>query len=185
MPSAAASRGVRIRTGCPSQKICPWSGAKIPAMVLIVTDLPAPLSPISAVTWPAGSSRSMSWSACTGPKFFETPSRRRRGSAPFSVVVIASLLEGLRRAGRAPPRNGRGPSQGPVYWIPASLHALATFGVQRAEAVIVPSLTTVSAMFSLVTQKGFVYTDLMSAFSVVSLVVSLTSEDGGVLPALR
>src|SRR5262245_28610336 len=92
MPSAAASRGVRIRTGFPCQKICPWSGAKIPAMVLIVTDLPAPLSPISAVTWPAGSSRSTSESACTGPKFFETPLRRRRGSAPFPVVVIASLL---------------------------------------------------------------------------------------------
>ena len=51
--------------------------------------------------------------------------------------------------------------------------------------MIVPSLTTVSSMFSLVTQKGFVYTDLMSAFSVVSFVVSLTSADGGVLPALR
>ena len=50
---------------------------------------------------------------------------------------------------------------------------------------MVPSLTTVSFMFSFVTQKGFVYTDLMSAFSVVSFVVSFTSEDGGVLPALR
>ena len=92
MPSEAASRGVRIRTGFPSQKICPCSGPWIPAIVLIVTDLPAPLSPISAVTWPAGISKSMFESACTGPKFFETPLRRRRGSAPFSVVVIASLL---------------------------------------------------------------------------------------------
>jgi hypothetical protein len=47
---------------------------------------------MSAVTFPAGSSKSMSESACTGPKFFDTPLRRRRGSAPFSVVVVASSL---------------------------------------------------------------------------------------------
>ena len=48
-----------------------------------------------------------------------------------------------------------------------------------------PSLTTVSVMFAVVTQMGVVYTDLMSAFSVVSFVVPFTSEDGGVLPARR
>src|SRR5262245_54837296 len=125
MPSAAASRGVRIRTGFPSQKICPWSGAKIPAMVLIVTDLPAPLSPISAVTWPAGSSRSTSWSACTGPKFFETPLRRRRGSAPFSVVVIASLHEGRTEGGPGPRRERAGPKPRPGLLDPCRLARLS------------------------------------------------------------
>ena len=35
MPSSAASRGVRIRTGGPSHRISPWSGAWMPAMHLI------------------------------------------------------------------------------------------------------------------------------------------------------
>src|SRR5665213_1629355 len=44
-------------------------------------DLPAPLSPIRAVPCPAGTSRSQSCSACTGPKFFDIPRRLNRGVA--------------------------------------------------------------------------------------------------------
>src|SRR5438105_471665 len=55
----------------------------MPAMVLISVLLPAPLSPTSAVTWPAGTSRSMSVSARTGPKFLPMPARRSSGVAPF------------------------------------------------------------------------------------------------------
>jgi hypothetical protein len=40
------------------------------------------LSPTSAVTCPAGTTRSTPTSAWTGPKFFETPRRRRSGSSP-------------------------------------------------------------------------------------------------------
>src|SRR5206468_1390336 len=123
-------------------------------MVLIVTDLPAPLSPISAVTWPAGMSRSMSESACTGPKFFETPSRRRRGSAPLPLLVIESLLPVTNGAG--PAHRGRGPAPARPYWIPASLHALANLPAQSAEGLSQPSLMIVSFMFSVVTQLGFV-----------------------------
>ena len=50
MPSAAAALGERMCTGPPFHRISPPSGAWIPAMVLMSTDLPAPLSPTSAVT---------------------------------------------------------------------------------------------------------------------------------------
>ena len=55
-------------------------------MLLIETDLPAPLSPTSAVTSPAGTSRSTSDSACTGPKFLETCSSRSSGWVSVSVL---------------------------------------------------------------------------------------------------
>jgi hypothetical protein len=45
----------------------------MPETHLINVDFPAPLSPSSAVTSPAGTSRSQSWRACTGPKFFDIP----------------------------------------------------------------------------------------------------------------
>src|SRR5664280_2994497 len=57
----------------------------MPEIVLIMTDLPAPLSPANAVTWPAGISRSTSVSAFTGPKCLLTARRRRSGtSSPAS-----------------------------------------------------------------------------------------------------
>src|SRR6476469_2744150 len=59
-------------------------------MVLMSTDLPAPLSPARAVTWPAGTSRSTSTRARTGPKLLLTPRRRRSGtsaSTPSGSVV--------------------------------------------------------------------------------------------------
>src|SRR5436309_578066 len=43
------------------------------AMLLIRVDLPAPLSPTSAITSPARTSKSTSVSACTTPNDFETP----------------------------------------------------------------------------------------------------------------
>ena len=47
---AAAALGERMCTGPPFHRISPPSGPWIPAMVLMSTDLPAPLSPTSAVT---------------------------------------------------------------------------------------------------------------------------------------
>jgi hypothetical protein len=44
------------------------------------TDLPAPLSPTSAVTCPAGTSRSTLTSACTAPKFLSMPRNWSKGS---------------------------------------------------------------------------------------------------------
>ena len=48
-----------------------------------------------------------------------------------------------------------------------------------------PSLTTVSAMLSVVTQIGLAKTDAMSAPVLESFVVEFASDVGGVTPALR
>ena len=75
-----ASLGPCRWTGWPFQTIWPALGSQIPEMVLIRVDLPAPLSPTSAVTCPAGMSKLMSDSACTGPKLFPMPRRLSRGA---------------------------------------------------------------------------------------------------------
>src|SRR6185437_2377197 len=51
----------------------------MPAMHLISVDLPAPLSPTSAMTSPFLTSKSTSESACTEPYDFETSRSWRRG----------------------------------------------------------------------------------------------------------
>src|SRR5690554_1182778 len=50
-------------------------------MILTVTDLPAPLSPTRAVTWPDGSVRFTPRRARTAPNSLRTSSRRSSGSA--------------------------------------------------------------------------------------------------------
>src|SRR5919206_3078640 len=45
----------------------------MPATHLISVDLPAPLSPTSAMTSPSRTAKSTSCNACTDPKCFETP----------------------------------------------------------------------------------------------------------------
>ena len=54
-----------------------WSG----------TDLPAPLSPHSAVTWPAGRSRSTSYSAWTAPKCLPMPRSLSSGSSAAAELA--------------------------------------------------------------------------------------------------
>src|ERR671923_2332787 len=51
----------------------------MPATVLISVDLPAPLSPTSAITSPRRTSKSTSVSACTDPNDFEMPRSWRIG----------------------------------------------------------------------------------------------------------
>ena len=51
-PQAAESFGPLIETGSPSQRISPSSIGWMPAIALIRVDLPAPLSPTSAMTSP-------------------------------------------------------------------------------------------------------------------------------------
>ena len=48
MPAFCASIGERKLTGWPSSLISPSSGVMAPEMALIIEDLPAPLSPITA-----------------------------------------------------------------------------------------------------------------------------------------
>src|SRR5207248_8734387 len=98
----------------------------MPEMVLISVDLPAPLSPTIAVTCPAGTSRSMSASARTGPKFLPMPRRLSSGGscacvppepAPLGSVACCAG-DGARPAGAA----GRAPSA-PVGVVTGSLRA--------------------------------------------------------------
>ena len=56
-------------------------------MHLISVDLPAPLSPTSAMTSPAFTERLTSVSACTEPNDFETPRSSRVGTSSAMVRV--------------------------------------------------------------------------------------------------
>src|SRR5262245_41287099 len=68
MPSAEASCGVCSETGWPSNSTSPESYDWTPASPLISVDLPAPLSPTSALTFPGWTSMSTPLSTSTGPK---------------------------------------------------------------------------------------------------------------------
>ena len=81
MPRFSASLGPWRWMGRPSQRIRPSSGSQSPEIVLMRTDLPAPLSPQSAVTCPAATSRLTLVSAWTGPKCLEMPWRETSGEA--------------------------------------------------------------------------------------------------------
>src|SRR5487761_1317306 len=56
----------------------------MPAIVFRVTDLPAPLSPTSAVTLPGNATRSTLLSARTAPKLLDRPRNSRSGACPGS-----------------------------------------------------------------------------------------------------
>src|ERR1700751_747256 len=74
----------------------------MPEMVLTSVDLPAPLSPTSATTSPGRTSKSTSWSACTGPKRLLTPSRARSGPFAFTRAARSRFrLSDDRRLGCA------------------------------------------------------------------------------------
>src|SRR6185437_1962800 len=73
MPSLLASVGPWIATGSPSNSTSPLSIGWMPATHLTSVDLPAPLSPTSAVTSPARTVKSTPCSTCTGPKCLSTP----------------------------------------------------------------------------------------------------------------
>src|SRR3954471_11978404 len=99
-------------TGSPAKRTSPESAGWMPAMHLISVDLPAPLSPTSAITSPAPTSKSTSVSACTEPKLFEMLFISSSGDGldgrsavrDFAGVsgVIVMGRESLRRAGGAP-----------------------------------------------------------------------------------
>src|SRR5437764_851405 len=80
MPRSAASRGPRMWASCPLNRTAPESYGWMPAMHLTRVDLPAPLSPTSAVTSPARTSKSTSWRTWTGPKLLFRPLISRMGS---------------------------------------------------------------------------------------------------------
>src|SRR4029079_15228094 len=69
----------------------------MPAMHLMSVDLPAPLSPTSAITSPSRTSKSTSVSACTDPKVFDRPRISRSG-----VSVTGGLRTTVEAPGGAP-----------------------------------------------------------------------------------
>src|SRR5436309_10831190 len=75
----------------------------MPATHLINVDLPAPLSPTSAITSPSRTSKSTSCSACTDPKLFETP---RSSSVVAGVAFTERFLPRWRRSEERLHREG-------------------------------------------------------------------------------
>src|SRR5215467_6516683 len=108
MPSAVASFGRLMWTGRPSHLISPPLGSQMPAMHLISVVLPAPLSPTSAVTCPAGMSRLTFVRACTGPKLLPTP--RSCSRAPDDGSAGLCCVD--HWPGGAPPAGAGGASSG-------------------------------------------------------------------------
>ena len=68
MPAARAARGESSLSGWPSARMSPASAGRKPYTIFISVLLPAPFSPSSASTCPAGMSRSTPSTASTGPK---------------------------------------------------------------------------------------------------------------------
>src|SRR5918999_693398 len=106
MPRRAASLGPWMFTSWPSKRISPLSNGWMPAMHLISVDLPAPLSPTSAMTSPLRTWKSTSNSAWTAPKLLETPTRSRTGVSSVTFVSPRSPLQRIRgRPGSGRPRD--------------------------------------------------------------------------------
>ena len=103
----------------------PVSARCTPASTLTKVDLPAPLSPTIATTWPADTSRSTSVSAATAPKLLLIPRSDRT-----AVSVAASSL------------------------IPCSVHAAAYSPVHTSDGLIWSDFDSTSAMLSSVTTVG-------------------------------
>src|SRR3954451_23972501 len=88
MPRAEPSDGSAMVTSWPSQTIEPLSIGLMPAMHLIRVDLPAPLSPTSAVTSPARTVKSTPLSASTAPKCLRTPCSWSSGTSWFTSAHL-------------------------------------------------------------------------------------------------
>ena len=69
--------------------------------------------------------------------------------------------------------------------MPACWHALAKDPEHRSEVLTKRSLTTVEAMFSVVTHTGVRSTEGTWLFAVLSAVCPFTRPEGGVWPARR
>src|SRR5579885_51794 len=86
LSTASRARPCRWVTSCPSTKILPESGRRIPSTHLIITDLPVPDPPMTTSDWPASSVRSIPSSTTLRPNCFLTPR-----SSTFGVVADLAM----------------------------------------------------------------------------------------------
>src|SRR5438552_17467509 len=104
MPSATASAGPCSAVSAPSQRIAPASAGKIPEMILMSVDLPAPLSPTSATTSPGRTWNRTSVRACTAPNRLLMPRSSRNGPGRAKVMRSSRSSGG---GNELPPPNVR------------------------------------------------------------------------------
>src|SRR5579883_1530295 len=93
MPASSAWRGPENRTGRPSSRISPSYSVMAPARIFIRVLFPAPFSPQTACTSPAGAASDTSRSARTPPKFLAMCRISSRGD---SAVAGAPLSRSAR-----------------------------------------------------------------------------------------
>src|SRR5690242_13283783 len=143
----------------------------MPATHFTSVDLPAPLSPTSAVTSPGYTAKSTSWSTCTAPKLLLMPSTRRIGSV---TPTSAPLAVGARQRGPPPDDSGQ--------LIPAAVHS-AWMPWHRSVAVTAPAVMT-SLMLALVMASGTSRTYLMSRLALGSCSEALARASAAVVSPL-
>ena len=124
------SRGECEWTSSPFQKICPADGVQMPAIVLMSVDLPAPLSPMSAVTWPARHVEIDALESLDRAEVLAIPRRLSRESPTGSAPE--SLAEAGPSRVTAPPDGlgGRTSSTG-CYWLLVNAVRRAVCSVRR------------------------------------------------------
>src|SRR6267378_3167558 len=157
----------------------------MPAMHLVSTVLPAPLSPHRAVTCPGGTSRSTWYRAWTGPKCLSSSRILSSGSPVATAAVISVALSPPTKKNAAASCGG---VHGIGYEMPAAEQTAAVTFWQSAALSTKLSLITVEAMFALLTQIGTNRTAgcwPLPATGDGGDVVPLTRAVGGVWPARR
>src|SRR6201989_290583 len=143
MPSLAESLGPWMLTGWPSKMIARVSIVWMPAIDLMSVDLPAPLSPTRAITWPSATWKSTLYRACTAPKLFDTPRSSRIGSLLLTFSLFRSRL--CDQVVAPPPGGATGWSR---HDTPASVQSCANLPVQASHFLRTPlSHTTLTLSF--------------------------------------
>src|SRR5215213_8566471 len=135
-------------------------------MHLTNVDLPAPLSPTSAVTSPGYAEKLTSRRTCTGPKLLSIPRTSSRGVAAVTALLSQAAIRDRHRGRRWRSRTRD-------HLMPASVHLAAKSPVHSSATLTNWSATT-SLMFSLVMATGVSSTDGTSCLLVGSLTLPST-----------
>ena len=125
MPRACAADGDGIVCSTPSISIRPESGASTPEITLASVDLPAPLSPTSATTWWAYTSRSTPTRASTAPNRRLICRRDSSGTRGLSLMTSPAPRWACT-CSETPP--------GACVNAPPSLHPRSSSPVERASS---------------------------------------------------